>query len=99
MKDRDIKLNEIKKHNPSLYQDVLDKKVKLQDAYNNTMMKLTDTSEYKGRGTRSKNLPTLDKAIETIMKSHRPSLDDLLDSIKKQFVFTFDKSIKEYLEK
>ncbi len=34
MKDRDIKLNEIKKHNPSLYQNVLDKKVKLQDAYN-----------------------------------------------------------------
>ena len=99
MKDRDIKLNEIKKHNPSLYQDVLDKKVKLQDAYNDTMMKLTDTSEYKGRGTRSKNLPTLDKEIERIMKSHRPSLDDLLDSIKKQFVFTFDDKLKDYLEK
>jgi hypothetical protein len=99
MKDRDIKLNEIKKHNPSLYQDVLDKKVKLQDAYNETMMKLTDTSEYKGRGTRSKNLPTLDKEIERIMKSHHPSLEDLLNSIKKQFVFTWEAKLKDYLEK
>ena len=99
MKDKDIKLKEIKKHNPQLYQDVLDDKVKLQDAYNKVMMDLTETSEYKGRGTRSKNLPTLDKEIERIMKSHRPSLDDLLDSIKKQFVFTFDDKLKDYLEK
>jgi hypothetical protein len=56
-------------------------------------------SEFKGRGTRSKNLPSLDKVIESLMKSHKPSLDDLLDSIKKQFVFTFDKSIKDYIEK
>ena len=99
MKDKDIKLKEIKKHNPQLYQDVLDDKVKLQDAYNKVMMDLTETSEYKGRGTRSKNLPTLDKEIERIMKSHRPSLDDLLDSIKKQFVFTFDDKLKDYLDK
>jgi len=99
MKDRDIKLNEIKKHNPSLYQDVLDKKVKLQDAYNDTMMKLTDTSEYKGRGTRSKNISTLDKEIERIVKSHKPSLEELLDAVKKQFVFTFDTTIKDYIVK
>ena len=99
MKDKEIKLQEIQKHNPQLYQDVMDGKVKLQDAYNLDRSGIEMVSEYKGRGTRSKNLPSLDKAIETIMKSHRPSLDDLLDSIKKQFVFTFDKSIKEYLEK
>ena len=84
MKDKEIKLQEIQKHNPQLYQDVMDGKVKLQDAYNLA---------------RSKNLPTLDKEIETIMKSHKPSLESLLDSIKKQFVFTWDKSIKDYLEK
>jgi len=99
MKDKEIKLQEIQKHNPQLYQDVMDGKVKLQDAYNLARSGIEMVSEYKGRGTRSKNLPTLDKEIETIMKSHKPSLDDLLDSIKKQFVFTFDKSIKEYLEK
>ena len=99
MKDKEIKQQEILKHNPQLYQEVMDGKVKLQDAYNKIMMDLTQTSEYKGRGTRSKNLPSLDKEIERIMKSHRPSLDDLLDSIKKQFVFTFDDKLKDYLEK
>ena len=99
MKDKEIKQQEILKHNPQLYQEVMDGKVKLQDAYNKIMMDLTQTSEYKGRGTRSKNLPSLDKEIERIMKSHRPSLDDLLDSIKKQFVFTFDSKVKDYLEK
>jgi hypothetical protein len=99
MKDKEIKLQEIQKHNPQLYQDVMDGKVKLQDAYNLARSGIEMVSEYKGRGTRSKNLPTLDKEIETIMKSHKPSLESLLDSIKKQFVFTWDKSIKDYLEK
>jgi len=99
MKDKEIKQQEIQKHNPQLYKEVMDGKVKLQDAYNKIMMDLTQTSEYKGRGTRSKNLPSLDKEIERIMKSHRPSLEDLLNSIKKQFVFTFDDKVKAYLKK
>jgi len=99
MKGKEIKLQEIQKHNPQLYQEVMDGKVKLQDAYNTVMMDLTKTSEYKGRGTRSKNLPSLDKAIESLMKSHRPKLEELLDAIKKQFVFTFDSKVKDYLEK
>ena len=99
MKDSEAKLIDIKQYSEILYQYVLDKKIKLQDAYNLARSGIELVSEFKGRGTRSKNLPTLDKVIEGIMKSHRPSLDDLLDSIKKQFVFTFDKSIKEYLEK
>ena len=99
MKDSELKMNDIKQYSEILHQYVLDKKIKLQDAYNLARSGIEMVSEYKGRGTRSKNLPTLDKAIESLMKSHRPSLDDLLDSIKKQFVFTFDKSIKDYLEK
>tara|TARA_B110000881_G_C18424159_1_gene437516 strand:- start:114 stop:413 length:300 start_codon:yes stop_codon:yes gene_type:complete len=99
MKDSESKLVDIKQYNEILHQYVLDKKIKLQDAYNLARSGIEMVSEYKGRGTRSKNLPTLDKEIETIMKSHKPSLDDLLDSIKKQFVFTWDKSIKDYLEK
>ena len=99
MKDSESKLVDIKQYNPILHQYVLDKKIKLQDAYNLARSGIEIVSEYKGRGTRSKNLPTLDKEIETIMKSHKPSLESLLDSIKKQFVFTWDKSIKDYLEK
>ena len=99
MKDSEAKLIDIKQYSEILYQYVLDKKIKLQDAYNLARSGIEMVSEYKGRGTRSKNLPSLDKEIERIMKSHRPSLEDLLDSIKKQFVFTFDSKVKDYLEK
>ena len=99
MKDRESKLADINKYSELLHQYVLDKKIKLQDAYNLARSGIELVSEFKGRGTRSKNLPTLDKAIEGIKKSHRPNLDDLLESIKKQFVFTFDDKIKDYLEK
>ena len=99
MKDSELKMNDIKEYSEILHQYVLDKKIKLQDAYNLARSGIEMVSEYKGRGTGSKNLPTLDKVIESLMKSHRPSLDDLLDSIKKQFVFTWDKTIKDYLEK
>ena len=99
MKDKDLKLADIKKYSEILYQYVLDDEIKLQLAYNLARSKIELVSEYKGRGTRSSRLPTLDKAIEGIMKSHRPKLDELLESIKKQFVFTFDDKLKDYLEK
>ncbi len=99
MKDKDIKLEEIKKYSEMLYQYVLDDEIKLQLAYNLARSKVEMVRELKGRGTRSSRLPTLDKAIESIMKSHRPELNELLDAIKKQFVFTWDTKLKDYLEK
>ena len=99
MKDKDLKLEEIKKYSEMLYQYVLDDEIKLQLAYNLSRSKIELVAEYKGRGTRSSRLPTLDKAIESIMKSHRPELNELLDAIKKQFVFTWDTKLKDYLEK
>ena len=99
MKDKDLKLEEIKKYSEMLYQYVLDDEIKLQLAYNLARSKVEMVRELKGRGTRSSRLPTLDKAIESIMKSHRPELNELLDAIKKQFVFTWDTKLKDYLEK
>ena len=99
MKDSELKLADIKKYSEILYQYVLDDEIKLQLAYNLARSKIELVAEYKGRGTRSSRLPTLDKAIDTLMKSHRPSIEELLDEIKKQFVFTFDDKLKDYLEK
>jgi hypothetical protein len=99
MKDKEIKLEEIKRWSTTCHQLVIDGKISLQDGYNLAMSDINKTSEYKGRGTRSKNLPTLDKAIQGIMKSHRPTFNNLMDSIKSQFTFTFEIKIKEYLEK
>ena len=94
MKDKEIKLQEIQKHNPQLYQEVMDGKLKLQDAYNKIMMDLTQTSEYKGRGTRSKNMIGLSKEMDRIMKMYKPSLKELLDELKRLFPFTFDNHLK-----
>ena len=99
MKDSELKMNDIKQYSEILHQYVLDKKIKLQDAYNLARSGIEMVSEYKGRGTGSKNLPTLDKEIERIVKSHKPSLEELLDAVKKQFVFTFDTTIKDYIVK
>ena len=95
MKDKEIKLQEIQKHNPQLYQDVMDGKVKLQDGYNTVMMDLTKTSEYKGRGTKGKNKIGLSKELDRIMKMYKPSLSELLVELKRLFPFTFDSEVKK----
>ncbi len=96
---KDIKLEEIKKHSPELYEKVVSGKKNMTDAYNEVMQIITDTSEYKGRGTRGKNKPGLEKEIERIMKMYKPSLKELLKAIKKHFPFTFDKTLQESLKK
>jgi len=90
MKDKDIKLQEIKKHNPSLYADVVDGKVGLQEAYNQTMAELNKTSEYKGRGTKGRNKIGLSKELDRIMKMYKPTIQELLDEIKRLFPFTYE---------
>ena len=94
MKDKDIKLQEIKKHNPSLYADVVDGKVGLQEAYNQTMGELNKTSEYKGRGTKGRNKIGLSKELDRIMKMYKPTITDLLNELKRLFPFTHQEKIK-----
>jgi len=57
MKDSELKMNDIKQYSEILHQYVLDKKIKLQDAYNLARSGIEMVREYKGRGTGSKNLP------------------------------------------
>ena len=94
MKDKDIKLQEIKKHNPPLYSDVLGGKIGLQEAYNKTMGELNKTSEYKGRGTKGRNKIGLSKEMDRIMKMYKPTIQELLDELKRLFPFTFNKHLK-----
>jgi len=96
VKDKEIKLQEIKKHNPTLYQYVIEKKIKLQDAYNLAMGGVDMVGEFKGRGTRSKNMIGLSKEMDRIMKMYKPTLKELLDELKKLFPFTFDTELKKY---
>ena len=99
MKDKDLKLADIKQYNKILYQYVLDNKIGLQAAFNLARSGIEMVSEYKGRGTRNMNLPPLNKMFDNLMKAHKPSIEELLDLIKKEWTFTFEGKVKDYLEK
>ena len=88
MKNKEIKLSEIKKHSPSLYQKVIDGDVKLQQAYNEVMGSITSTKEYKGRGTKGQNKIGLSKEVDRLFK------DNSRKEIECELLDKTDKSIK-----
>ena len=92
--NREIKLSEIKKHSPSLYQKVVDGDVKLQQAYNEVMGIITSTSEYKGRGTKGQNKIGLRKEVDRLEKMYKPSIEEWIKELKRLFPFTHKKHLK-----
>ena len=94
MKNKEIKLSEIKKHSPSLYQKVIDGEMKLQQAYNEVMGNITSTKEYKGRGTKGQNKIGLSKEVDRLTKMYKPSLEDWIEELKRLFPFTYKKHLK-----
>ena len=94
MKDSEAKLIDIKQYSEILYQYVLDKKIKLQDAYNLARSGIEMVSEYKGRGTKGRNKIGLSKEMDRIMKMYKPTITDLLNELKRLFPFTFNKHLK-----
>ena len=94
MKNKEIKLSEIKKHSPSLYQKVVDGDVKLQQAYNEVMGDINSTTEYKGRGTKGQNKIGLPKEVDRLTKMYKPSLEDWIEELKRLFPFTHQDKIK-----
>jgi hypothetical protein len=94
MKNKEIKLAEIKKHNPKLYQDVLDGKVKLQQAYNEVMGDINSTTEYKGRGTKGQNKIGLSKEVDRLNKMYKPTIEEWIEELKRLFPFTNQNHIK-----
>ena len=94
MKNKDIKLSEIKKHSPSLYQKVIDGDVKLQQAYNEVMGSITSTSEYKGRGTKGQNKIGLSKEVDRLHKMYKPTIEEWIEELKRLFPFTHQDKIK-----
>jgi hypothetical protein len=87
VKSKDIKVAEIKKHNPTLYSKVKSGDVTLQEAYNIVMSEVMNVSEMKGSGTKSNKL-TLEKEFQLINKRYKPSIDDWIELLKKEYPFT-----------
>ena len=94
MKNKEIKLAEIKNHSPSLYQKVVDGDVKLQQAYNEVMGSITSTAEYKGRGTKGQNKIGLSKEIDRLHKMYKPTIEEWIEELKRLFPFTHQDKIK-----
>jgi hypothetical protein len=93
MKSKEIKLLEIKKHNPTLHSKVVNGSTTLQHAYNEVMSEINNTKEFKGRGTKSTKI-TFEHEVEIIQKRYKPKLDDWLEQIKILFPFTHQDKLK-----
>ena len=93
MKNKEIKLAEIKKHNPTLYSKVVNGSTTLQNAYNEVMSEINSTKEFKGRGTKSTKI-TLEQEFEIIQKRYKPTIDEWIELLKKHFPFTHQEKIK-----
>ena len=94
MKSKEIKLAEIKKHNPTLYSKVVNNEVKLQQAYNETMREINSTTEYKGRGTKGQNKIGLSKEVDRLNKMYKPTIKEWIEELKRLFPFTHPNHLK-----
>ncbi len=92
--NREIKLAEIKKHSPSLYQKVLDGDVTLQQAYDFVMGDINSTTEYKGRGTKGQNKSGLSKEVDRLEKMYKPTIEEWIKELKRLYPFTHKKHLK-----
>ena len=67
MKKRELKIAEIKKHNPTLYSKVKSGDLSVQEAHNIVQSEIMNVSEMKGQGTKSNKI-TLEQEFEIINK-------------------------------
>lgn len=89
---KELKMLTIKKHNPALHQEVLEGKMSITDAYNETKRVQLGLSEYRGTNTKKKEFATDFKRMMTL---HKPSEEELIAEVKKAFPFTWKKFIVE----
>ena len=93
MSKKELKLAEIKKHNPTLFSKVKSGDITVQEAYNITMSEIMNVKEMKGKGSKSNKI-SFEQEFEIINKRYKPTLDDWLELLKKQFPFTHQDKIK-----
>ena len=84
---------EIQKHNPTLLSKVKAGDLSVQEAHNIVMSEVMKVSEMRGEGTKS-NKTTLESEFKIINKRYKPSLDDWIELLKKEYPFTHLNRIK-----
>ena len=93
LKKRDIKEAEIQKHNPTLLAKVKSGDLTLQEAYNVMMSEVMNVKEMKGKGTKSNKI-SFEEEVEIIQKRYKPTLNDWIEQLKKNFPFTYQNHLK-----
>lgn len=93
MKANEIKELEIKKHNPTLLAKVKSGDLTLQEAHNLVMSEIMNLKEMKGAGTKSNKI-TLEQEFKLINKRYKPSIDDWIKLLKKEYPFTAPDKLK-----
>ena len=90
---KDLKMLEIQKHNPTLLSKVKAGDLSVQEAHNIVMSEVMKVSEMRGEGTKS-NKTTLESEFKIINKRYKPSLDDWIELLKKEYPFTSGDKLK-----
>ena len=91
---KDLKMLEIKKHNPTLLAKVKAGDLSVQEAHNIVMSELMNVSEMKGEGTKS-NKTSLEDEFKLINKRYKPKIDEWIELLKKEFPFTYTQYLKD----
>lgn len=89
--DKELKLLTIKKSNPTLYEQVINGSMSLQDAYNETKRVQLNLSEFRGTNTRKKEFAT---DFKRIIQLHNPTAEELVRELKKAYPFTWKEFLK-----
>lgn len=89
---KEIKIQYIKSSNPELYNQVVAGKLSLQDAYNEAKRLQLGLAEFRGKNTKKKEFSV---DFKRLIALHNPTVDELVEEIKKAFPFTWKEFIKK----
>ena len=91
-KEKELKLLAVQKHNPALYEKVMNGEMSIHDAYNETQRVQLGLTEFRGTNTKKKEFGV---DFKRIIRLHDPTLENVIAEIKKQFPLTWKEFIKE----
>ena len=98
LKRKDVELEEIKKHDKSLFNKIKDKPyTQIKKAHNDVMADINMVKEFKGAFTR-KQKAGLKKEFNILMDRYKPSIEELYVVMKERWTFTLDDKLKSLLD-
>jgi hypothetical protein len=91
-KEKELKLLTVQKLNPELYEKVMTGEMSIHDAYNEVQRVQLNLSEFRGTNTKKKEFGA---DFKRIVRLHDPSLEEVIEEIKKLYPLTWKEHIKD----